>query len=152
QVGGADLRTLTDPAGWRVQPASVPPHSGTTGAGTSVRPGASDDGLALPEDAALTGGHGGGRSGAATTVAVRGGAGRSARQRRMRRGAVIGTVAGCAAAVGLGMLAFTSMSEHAAGSGGVPVSDPPTRPSSRSLKATPSKVESRKSRVTVVPV
>src|SRR5690606_4764529 len=105
QVGGADLRTLTDPAGWRVQPASVPPHSGTTGAGTSVRPGASDDGLALPEDAALTGGHGGGRSGAATTVAVRGGAGRSARQRRMRRGAVIGTVAGCAAAVGLGMLA-----------------------------------------------
>lgn len=111
-TGATGLGMLTDPVGWRAEPASEWPEEVTSAIAVPLRP---DSGAGMGSGGGSGGpGHGAGigaGSGAGTTPP---GAGPVRRGRRgLRRTTVIvATVAGCAAAVGLGALAVHELTNQ----------------------------------------
>ncbi|GGS87220.1 hypothetical protein GCM10010156_52130 [Planobispora rosea] len=156
-AGAVELGMLTDPSGWRVEPASAAEladfaePTGLTGPTESAagRPGPSGTRVAPgPGTAAPLPGPGSGGTGpdhgprTARTPSRGAGTARTAPKRNglRRTGAIVAAAAGCAAAVGLGTLVLQEMNRRGDGAGPAqpltrltPVTTPPT---SRATKGT----------------
>ncbi|GAA0837597.1 serine/threonine-protein kinase [Streptosporangium amethystogenes subsp. fukuiense] len=137
------LGMLTDPSGWRAEPATEWPQEITSA-------------MAAPVGPAAGGGAGSGAHGGAGGGSVEGaggtppGTGPAPDGRRRRRAVIVAAVAGCAVAVGLGSLAAYELTGRP---GGSEPEKPVVRPSqaTESPTATPSRSASPASRPPVSP-
>ncbi|WP_433370176.1 protein kinase domain-containing protein [Streptosporangium sp. CA-115845] len=151
------LGMLTDPAGWRAEPATEWPQEITSAMAAPVGPGSVPDSGAGA--GAGSGAHGG--AGGGSTEGAGGGAGAGGtppgtgpaphgRRRPRRRTVIVAVVAACAAAVGLGSLAAYELTGRPGGS----EPEKPVVPSSPAVEpptATPSRSASPTSRPPVSP-
>ncbi|MFC4062967.1 serine/threonine-protein kinase [Planomonospora corallina] len=159
-VISAGLGTLTDPAGWRVDPSAVPfsparPQDPTVpGSVPAMDPGMDPvtGGPAVPRGTAASSGALAAGTGPGRNRTSPAGGTRAARGRRdvRRAGVITAVVAGCAAAVGLGALVVQRMDGPGDARESVrpPASEPPA---ATSPSATPSRSRPSATRTTVTP-
>ncbi len=148
-TGATGLGMLTDPVGWRAEPASEWPEEVTSAVAVPLRP-ESGRGAAGSEAGPGQGGGSGGGPGHGAGAGAGSGAGTTppgtGPARRGRRGlrrttVIVATVAGCAAAVGLGALAVHELTNQSGDSEpGEPVvrtSPATTSPTARPTRSKP---------------